>query len=62
MSKKRPANVSIVEYEKSWKYNQRLRERLKTLRKELLEYSTLLEKIIGIDSLISKHFIKKIEH
>ena len=57
---KRPSNVSVVVHEKSWEYNEELRERLNTLREELSEYSTHLEEIIGIDSLIPKHSITEI--
>ncbi|MCH8906130.1 MAG: hypothetical protein IH840_03490 [Candidatus Heimdallarchaeota archaeon] len=49
---KRPNNVPIVGYEKSWEKNNEFRSELLNLRKLLREYSTHLEEIIGIDSLI----------
>jgi len=57
---RRPASKSLVEYEKEWESNDELRGDLSELRDTLKAYSTHLEEMIGIDSLIEiKDFVEK---
>lgn len=50
----KPGDISIVEYERKWKYEMQLRQELNDVRTILIEYANLLAKVANVPSLIIK--------